>query len=55
MLSVALDKEDINFTITYDQFATSHAKGAVDGIGGALKRGVMAKIVSRQTIVRTLR
>ena len=56
MLAVALDKEDINFTITYDQFATSHGKGAVDGIGwGALKRGVMAKVVSRQTIVRTLR
>ena len=30
MLPVALDKEDINFTITYDQFATSHRKGAVD-------------------------
>ena len=53
MLAVALDKEDINFTITYDQFATSHGKGAVDGIGGASKRGVMAKVVSRQTIVRT--
>ena len=57
MLAVALDKEDINFTITYDQFATSHGKGALGGIGeeGALKRGVMAKVVSRQTIVRTLR
>ena len=32
MLPLALGKEDIN--ITYDQFATSHGKGALDGIGG---------------------
>ena len=51
MLPLALGKEDIN--ITYDQFATSHGKGAVDGIGGTSKRGVMARVVSRQTIVRT--
>ena len=53
MLPVALGKEDINFTITYDQFATSHGKGAVDGIGGTSKRGVMARVVSRQAIVKT--
>ena len=51
MLPLALGKEDIN--ITYDQFATSHGKGALDGIGGTSKRGVMARVVSRQTIVRT--
>ena len=42
-----------NLKISYDFFATSHGKGAVDGIGGSCKRGVMSKVLSRKAIVRT--
>ena len=51
MLPVVLGMEQLK--ITYDFSATSHGKGAVDGIGGSAKRGVMAKVWSRQAIVKT--
>ena len=51
MLSTILGMEQMK--ITYDFTATSHGKGAVDGIGGSAKRGVMAKVLSRQEIVKT--
>ena len=51
MLPTILGKEQLK--ITYDFSATSHGKGAVDGIGGSAKRGVMAKVLSRQEIVKT--
>ena len=51
MLPTILGMEQLK--ITYDFTATSHGKGAVDGIGGSAKRGVMAKVLSRQEIVKT--
>ena len=51
MLPIILGLEQLK--IVYDFFATSHGKGAVDGIGGSAKRGVMAKILSRKAIVKT--
>lgn len=32
-------------------FATSHGKGAVDGIGGTVKRSVSSAVLSRKVIV----
>ena len=62
-----LGVEDLK--IIYDFFATSHGKGAVDGIGGSAKRGgnklplpifhisqppgVMTKVLARKAIVKT--
>ena len=37
--------------ISWDFFATSHGKGAVDGIGGTIKRTVAAQVNSRQQAV----
>jgi len=37
--------------IKWNFFATSHGKGAVDGIGGAAKRHVWAKVSTRKTVV----
>ena len=42
-----------DITITYDFFATSHGKGAVDGVGGAIKRQVRQEVVSRRQVVNT--
>ena len=39
------------FPISWSFFATSHGKGAVDGIGGAVKRGVWIAIKSRRITI----
>lgn len=41
------------FNITWSFFATSHGKGAVDGIGGIVKRCVWNKIKSRQVEIES--
>ena len=46
---LGLDKDSLK--ITYDLFATSHGKGAVDGIGGTVKRQVRSQIMSRKETV----
>ena len=51
MLPINLGLEQLK--MVYDFFAASHGKGAVDGIDGSAKRGVMAKILSRKAIVKT--
>lgn len=38
--------------ITWSFFATSHGKGAVDGIGATLKRSAWTQIKSRQTTIK---
>ena len=38
--------------IVYDFFVTSHGKGAVDGIGGSVKRGVMAQVTNRRELIK---
>ena len=40
-------------SLTWNFFATSHGKGAIDGVGGSLKRTVYTHIKARQGIVRT--
>jgi hypothetical protein len=40
-----------NIKIYWNYFATSHGKGAVDGIGGAVKRYVWQKVKSRRAQV----
>ena len=37
--------------IVWNYFATSHGKGPVDGMGGALKRTVWNKVCQRKAIV----
>jgi len=37
---------------TWNFFATSHGKGAVDGAGGTIKRLVWMQVLSRKTIVK---
>ena len=39
--------------VSYDMFATSHGKGAVDGVGGSIKRMVMAEVTCRKEIIHT--
>ena len=38
--------------IRWNFFATSHGKGAVDGVGGVLKRRVWNKVKARQVVIR---
>ena len=38
--------------IRWNFFATSHGKGAVDGVGGVLKRRAWKKVKARQVVVR---
>lgn len=40
-------------SISWEFFAASHGKGAVDGIGGTIKRKVFMAIKSRARVVRT--
>lgn len=40
-----------NLHLIWNYFATSHGKGPVDGIGGALKRLVRGKVMKRKAIV----
>ena len=37
--------------VSYDMFATSHGKGAVDGVGGSFKRMVMSDVTCRKEII----
>ena len=48
---LGLDGE--NTKIFYDFFATSHGKGAVNGIGGSIKRGVMAQVTNRRELIKS--
>ena len=41
-------------SLNWNFFATSHGKGAVDGIGGTVKRNVWLETLSRQAVVNTL-
>ena len=38
--------------ISWNFFATSHGKGAVDGVGGVLKRTAWNKVKARQVVIR---
>ncbi|XP_063222679.1 uncharacterized protein LOC134531076 isoform X2 [Bacillus rossius redtenbacheri] len=44
---------DCNISADWNYFATSHGKGAVNGVGGTLKRTVWRKVKSRQEIVNS--
>ena len=47
-LNALLGLPNNHLEISYDLFATSHGKGAVDGIGGTLKRQVRNEIMCRR-------
>ncbi|KAG8170987.1 hypothetical protein JTE90_009311 [Oedothorax gibbosus] len=42
-----------NIKLTWNYFATSHGKGTVDGIGGAVKGSVWRRILAREILVNT--
>ena len=42
-----------NLHVEWHFFATSHGKGAVDGVGGTVKRAVSTAVLSRQETVHT--
>ena len=44
-------QEKHNMNIHWNFFATSHGKGPVDGIGGAVKRYVWTSVIQRKEIV----
>ena len=54
-LTTFLQMSEDQISITYDLFATAHGKGAVDGIGGTVKRQVRSEIMSRKEIVSNAR
>ncbi|CAB3984000.1 Hypothetical predicted protein [Paramuricea clavata] len=41
-------------SLTWHFFATSHGKGAVDGIGGTVKRNVWMETLSRRAVINSL-
>ena len=44
--------DHFNFHLTWNFSATSHGKGAVDGIGGTVKRLATSAVVTRQAIIK---
>lgn len=46
-------EQEYGINITWNFFATSHGKGAVDGIGGTVKRAVLRNILAEKTHVTT--
>lgn len=53
LLNLTYLHADLNITGKWNFFATSHGKGAVDGVGGAVKRGVWRSVKSRKTVVNS--
>lgn len=47
--------EDFQLTAEWNFFATSHGKGAVDGVGGKLKHSVWLAVKSRRYVVNSLK
>ena len=47
-----MSEEKHTYNISWNFCATSHGKGAVDGIGGVLKRTAWNKVKARQVIIR---
>ena len=50
--SIGLLQKRHKMTIHWSYFATSHGKGPVDGVGGALKREIWTKVKTRGSMVR---
>ena len=46
-------KQTKGLTINWNYFATSHGKGAVDGVGGTVKRAVHNAIMTRRYLVKS--
>ena len=49
-MEMSAEKHSSN--ISWNFFATSHGKGAVDGVGGVLKRRAWNKVKARQVVIR---
>ena len=47
-----MSEEKLASNIRWNFFATSHGKGAVDGVGGVLKRRAWNKVKARQVVIR---
>ena len=53
MSNLLFFEEDFNFRGEWNFFATSHGKGAVDGVGGSVKHAVWNKVKSRSCEVQS--
>ena len=51
MLCELLEIPRDRLKVFYDFFATSHRKGAVDGVGGTVKRQVRAEVMTRREFI----
>ena len=49
-----MSKENHASNIRWNFFATSHGKGAVDGVGGVLMRRAWNKVKARQVVIRNV-
>lgn len=53
LLNLTYLQTDFGVTGDWNFFATSHGKGAVDGVGGAVKRTVWQAVKSRRAVINT--
>ena len=51
MLCELLEIPRDRLNLYYNFFATSHGKGAVDGVGGTVKRQVRAEVMTRREVI----
>ena len=49
-----MSEEKHSSNIRWNFFATSHGKGAVDGVGGVLMRRAWNKVKARQVVIRNV-
>ncbi|KAG8175833.1 hypothetical protein JTE90_013383 [Oedothorax gibbosus] len=52
LMNLSYFKSDFGLDCIWSFFATSHGKGAVDGIGGKVKRAVATAVLTRKWTVR---
>ena len=53
MFSISYGQKDYGIKITWSFFATSHGKGAVDGVGAIAKKMVSLAVIQRSAIVNS--
>ena len=51
-MEMSEEKHMLRSNIRWNFFATSHGKGAVDGVGGVLKWRAWNKVKARQVVIR---
>lgn len=49
--NICLFEKDFDVQVEWNFFASSHGKGAVDGVGGVVKRTAWQAVKARKTII----